>query len=68
MPWRTVITPASAAEQREAQRVAVSWLKAMAKSEIGTACQLMDAENHSPHREYPNWSPAKLRGDVAAQR
>jgi hypothetical protein len=47
------------AEQREARRVAVSWLKAMADSNIKTACRLMDAENHRPHPEYPDWSPAK---------
>ena len=49
----------SATEQREARLVAVSWLKAMADSDIKTACRLMDAENHSPHSGYPNWSPAK---------
>ena len=31
----------------------------MANSDIKMACRLMDAENHSPHSGYPNWSPAK---------
>ena len=43
----------------EAERVAVRWLKAMAGSELKAACQLMDAENHSPPAEYPSWSPTK---------
>lgn len=47
------------AEKHDARRVAVVWLKAMAESEIRKACRLMDAENHAPHKGYPNWSPAK---------
>lgn len=31
----------------------------MADSDVKTACRLMDAENHSPHSEYPDWGPAK---------
>ena len=43
----------------EAERVAVRWLKAMEVSNLKAACELMDAENHSPPAEYPSWSPAK---------
>jgi len=49
----------SPAEKRDARRVAVAWLKVMAQADIKKACRLMDAENHSPHQGYPNWSPAK---------
>jgi hypothetical protein len=49
----------SPAEKRDARRVAVAWLKAMAEADIQKACRLMDAENHSPPAEYPSWSPAK---------
>lgn len=44
---------------REAERVAVKWLKEMADSDIKAACRLMDAENHESHPGHPNWSPAK---------
>lgn len=49
----------SPAEKRDARRVAVVWLKAMAEADIKKACRLMDAENHSPHQGFPNWSPTK---------
>jgi hypothetical protein len=49
----------SSAGAREAEHAAVRWLKAMATSDLKTACELMDAENHSPTAEYPSWNPAK---------
>jgi hypothetical protein len=52
-------TGGSAEEQREARRVAVTWLKAMADSNVKVACGLMDAENHASHPEFPSWSPAR---------
>ncbi len=50
---------APSADQLEAQHVAVRWLGLMQGGDIAAACKLMDAENHNPHAEYPNWSPAK---------
>ena len=47
------------ADDREAKHVALQWLKAMATSDLKVACELMDAENHSPPAEYPSWNPAK---------
>jgi hypothetical protein len=44
---------------REAEAVAVRWLKSMAASNVGAACRLMDAENHRRRPEHPRWSPAK---------
>lgn len=44
---------------KEAERVAVRWLKEMAEGNVRAACQIMDAENHRRHSEFPNWSPAK---------
>jgi hypothetical protein len=49
----------SDAGSKEAERVAVRWLEAMQASNVKAACRLMDAENHAPHQEYPNWSPAR---------
>jgi len=47
------------AGELEAEHVAVKWLKAMAASDVKTACRLMDAGNHRIPPPYPNWSPAK---------
>lgn len=49
----------SAASSEEAEALAVRWLKAMAASNVKSACVLMDAENHSPYPEHPDWSRAK---------
>lgn len=49
----------SEAENREAERVAVKWLKEMADSNIKAACRLMTTGNHSRHPGHPHWSRAK---------
>jgi hypothetical protein len=52
-------TGESGETQHEVRGVAVSWLEAMAESNIRTACRLMDAQNHRAHSGHPQWSPAR---------
>lgn len=49
----------TARSEAAAEQVAVRWLEAMGHGEIRAACQLMDAENHKPFPEHPNWSHAE---------
>jgi hypothetical protein len=49
----------TATGDQQAERVAVQWLRAMASSDVETACRLMDADNHPRYPEHPHWGPAK---------
>jgi hypothetical protein len=49
----------SEAENREAEHVAVKWLKEMADSDIKAACRLTTAYSHQHFPGHPNWSSAK---------
>ena len=37
----------------------MKWLRVMERSDVKTACRLMDAKNHSRYPEHPSWSSAK---------